>query len=209
MSSHLLHATWSSRPEPRAGHRASLRVLLNVFCRPFQEVDDPDLAESSHIVRLADGSAQLHLFGRRPYIEALSRELDHSLNPLEVAFRHQSQSPLTHESAEAYRRGLALISRISLDILTSPDRRAAQKALISIGCRDRCDRRSIDLLLEERSATYALLPDSEVFWTLFHRRSPDGRLDAGHLLYNLIVGMDGFEGARPSAIAAASGIDQP
>jgi hypothetical protein len=207
MNGGLLEVAWSTPADRKGGHRASLAALLDVFQPAFLEIDDPDLSESAHVLRCADGSAHLHVFGRRPVIEVIAREADHTFNVLDVAVRVDTAPPLAAPSAEAYRRALALMSRVALDVLSGAERAETQAEIVAVGCRRRDDEEALGALLEAYSPTFALLSDPDVFWTLFRRRSPDGSRDAGHLLYTLVVGMDGFEGARVGAVLRAAAID--
>jgi hypothetical protein len=99
------------------------------------------------------------------------------------------------------------MSRIALELHSTGDLSAVQRSLIKVGCRRRDDRVGLEPILRQHSRIYSAVPNTDEFWQSFSINCLRGQnTDCGHWLYNIVLGMDWFEGASETQVQQALGI---
>ena len=102
------------------------------------------------------------------------------------------------------------MSRVALDLHRSPSFIEHKKALIRVGCKKRNDRAGLEPVLLQASPTYNGLGDQDHFWQSFTSNCLIGqRTDCGHWLYNIVLGLDDFEGQPGNLVAQQLSVPWP
>lgn len=97
-------------------------------------------------------------------------------------------------ACDDFRRCIHRMTRIALELHAAAQLPDVQRELVRLGCKKRDDRTSLHPFLMTHSASYAALPDHDHFWQTFTSNCLSGATDCGHWLYNIVLGVDGFQG---------------
>jgi len=135
-----------------------------------------------------------------PYLRSVCFRTGHLDDP--------TKDQILGDSCRQFRRCVHTMTRIGLD-LHGADLEACQRELVAIGCVGRNDRARLEQLLLSHSPTYSALADREAFWGSFGSNCLQGQnTDCGHWLYNVVLGLDWFEGQSESSVLRQLGLSE-
>lgn len=118
-----------------------------------------------------------------------------------------AQDQILGSSCDAFRGCVYQMTRIGLELHAAPQFNQIQRQLVHIGCRKRDDRAALEPVLLANSTIYSAFANHDAFWKGFESNCLAGQsTDCGHWLYNLVLGIDWFQGRPEQEIFAELGL---
>lgn len=201
---------WHVTKPGRPAYRAAEEIVDEAVAPAVQDLHAIGGVESLYVSKHGGREVWLTVFTNHDSILAAMRTVEPRLRCLCFRSAYEddpARDVILDTSCSEFRGCVYRMTKVALDLHASQQFRELQCKLVRIASRNRSDRTALEPILLANSTTYQAMSERDEFWKDFTSNCLTGQnTDCGHWLYNLVLGIDWFEGEPEAKVLAELGL---